>query len=86
MNYQTARFRDKVEEVLSYLTGLGPVGEPVEIDRNTMTKDIGYKSNFSIYQCLNTLIVSGHIRRLARGSGNTFGLLVVQKRLEDTPK
>lgn len=73
----------KQEVLLSYLMGLAPVGEPVEIDRDTLMSDLEIVNRFSYYQHLHALLVSGFIRRVQRGRQGITGIFVVVRRLED---
>lgn len=78
----------KQEELLSYLTGLGPVGEPVEIERDIVVADLGLKGFHWYYVCLNELLKRRYVKRIACSHSRitTTGLLVVLKRLEDLPE
>lgn len=71
------------EVVLSYLTGLAPVGEPFEPKLTMLMADLGYRQKVSIYKCLGELIRKDCVRKIAGGSGGTVGVLVVEKRLEN---
>jgi hypothetical protein len=71
--------------VLSYFTGLGPVGTPVEVSIRDLSDDLGFRNPRSFYDHLATLMAGGFVRRLYRGSGGSTGALVVLKRLEDDP-
>jgi len=75
------------EELLSYLTGLGPVGSPVEISRDVLEADLGFQSRYAFYSVLNRLIAKGFVRRVCTSLywRRTTGVLVVLKRLEDVP-
>jgi hypothetical protein len=75
--------RATTEVFLSYLTGLGPVGEPIEPRLACAMADLGYRQKVSIYRCLSDLIACGCVRKLAPGSGGTIGLIVVDIRLEE---
>jgi hypothetical protein len=76
------KLRPAAEIFLSYLTGLGPVGEPIEPHLAWAMADLGYRQKVSIYRCLGDLIASGCVSKLAPGSGGTIGLIVVDVRLE----
>ena len=69
----------RTEELLSYLIGLGPVGQEIEFQRNHVRQDLRM-SNF--YKHLNILIAAGYVRRLYCGYRGTSGLLVVLRRYE----
>lgn len=71
------------EVFLSYLTGLAPVGEPIEPRLETTMADLGYRQKVSIYRCLGELIRAGCVRKIAGGSGGTIGVLIVAVRLEN---
>lgn len=70
-------------ELLSYLTGLAPVGEPFEFRRHEAVADLGFGTVRSIYHRLKPLIAMGLI---SRHYGELFpkrGAIVVLKRLEE---
>lgn len=70
-------------ELLSYLQGLAPVGQPFEFRRHEAVADLGFGTDRSIYHRLKPLIAMGLI---ARHYGELFpkrGAIVVLKRLED---
>lgn len=73
---------DAQEVVLSYLTGLAPVGEPFEVRLRDAMADLGYRSKYGWYCILNKLIAKRLVRRIACGAGGSTGVLVVLKRLE----
>lgn len=74
------------EVLLSYFTGLAPVGTLVEPRLAHVLADLGYKQKTSFYRCLNELIRSGCIRKKSVGSFGSAGMLVVVRRLEEMPK
>lgn len=71
------------EVLLSYLTGLGPVGTNIEVRRADLLADLGYRQKNSFYRILNEVIAAGCVAKLACGSVGSTDLLVVKKRLED---
>lgn len=72
----------RAEELLSYFTGLAPVGEPIEAPLAWPMADLRINTKQCFHKHLNTLIAGGYVRRLATGSRRSFGLLVVLRRLE----
>ena len=74
--------RPAAEVLLSYLCGLGPVGQPVEPPFAWLMEDLGYHQKVTIYRCLNDLIREGAVARVAGGRNGTLGLLVVRRRPE----
>jgi hypothetical protein len=71
------------EVMLSYLTGLAPVGTLFEPKLSQLMADLGYRQKVSIYRCLNELIRSNCVRKIACGANGTIGVLVVTRRLEE---
>ncbi|GAA4108692.1 hypothetical protein ACFFTN_01295 [Aminobacter aganoensis] len=71
------------EILLSYLTGLAPVGNLIEIPRKHVAADLGYRAYGTFHSYLNQLIARGYVRRVACGNAGSTGLLVVLRRLED---
>lgn len=69
--------------LLSYLTGLGPVGSPVEVGIGDLAADLGYKNHRSFYTHLSSLMGRGFVMRLTPGYRGRTGVLAVKKRLED---
>jgi hypothetical protein len=74
--------RPAAEVLLSYLCGLGPIGQPVEPPFAWLMEDLGYHQKVTIYRCLNDLIRAGAVARIAGGRNGTLGLLVVRRRPE----
>jgi len=74
--------RPAAEVLLSYLCGLGPVGQPVEPRFDWLMADLGYRQKVTIYRCLNDLIRERAVERVAGGRSGTLGLLVVRCRPE----
>ncbi|TIU02387.1 MAG: hypothetical protein E5W43_01190 [Mesorhizobium sp.] len=54
----------RAEELLSYLTGLGRVGEPVTVTRDVAMADLRINNNNTYYECLRYLIGGRFVRRL----------------------
>lgn len=73
------------EVLLSYFTGLAPVGLLFEPRVANALTDLGYVARRSIYIRLSELIRTGCIKKHAYGGKGTFGLLSVVKRLEHMP-
>ncbi|TPL40665.1 hypothetical protein [Mesorhizobium sp. B2-4-6] len=67
----------RAEELLSYLTGLAPVGEPVVIRRDVAMADLRIGNANTYYQCLRHLVDGRFVRRV-----NT-GVVVVLRRPEE---
>lgn len=61
--------RPTFEETLSWLTGLAPVGEPIEVPLAWAMADLGLRSRANWHVRLNGLINAGCVRRLATGRG-----------------
>lgn len=61
--------------LVSYITGLGPVGEPVCCSVSYVKKDLGWDKQ-SYYTTLNRLIRSRRVQRFAQG------MYIVLERLE----
>jgi hypothetical protein len=78
--------RPAAEVLLSYLCGLGPVGQPVEPRFDWLMADLGYRQKVTIYRCLNDLIRERAVERVAGGRSGTLGLLVVRRRPEQIPR
>jgi hypothetical protein len=52
----------RLAELLSYLQGLAPVGEPFEFKRDEVIADLGFGTRRSIYFYLTRLINKGLVR------------------------
>jgi hypothetical protein len=74
--------RPTYEETLSYLTGLAPLGEPIEVPIEWIMADLGLRTRANWYVRLNGLINEGCVRRIACGAGMSTGVLMVTKALE----
>lgn len=70
------------EELLSYMQGLAPVGEPIEVPIRHVMADLQFRCRATFYQRLNQLIQHRLVRRIACGCNQTTGVLVVLRRLE----
>lgn len=70
-------------ELLSYLTGLAPVGQPFEFRRHEAVADLGFGTVRSIYHRLKPLMAMGLIARQRSELYPKRGAIVVLKRLED---
>lgn len=71
------------QTVYSYLTGLAKVGDLIEVPRTQIMQDCGYKNFHSYYKHLNVLIEFGLVQRIACGSRQSSGLLVVNRHFEE---
>ena len=67
----------------SYLSGLAPVGKTIEVPREQIRQDCGFGHIRSYYHFLNDLIARGLVRRVACGSRQSCGVLVVVRHYED---
>ncbi|HET6409114.1 MAG TPA: hypothetical protein VFG14_14595 [Chthoniobacteraceae bacterium] len=70
-------------ELLSYLQGLAPVGQPFEFNRYEAVTDLGFGTVRSIYHCLRPLIEMGLIARCRSEFFPKRQAIVVLKRLEE---
>lgn len=73
----------RAEELLSYFTGLAPVGETFEVPMAWLSEDIGINNKTAYHQYLNQLQTIGAVRRVACGAQRSTGVLVVVRRLEE---
>lgn len=78
--------RPREEITLSYLTGLAPVGEPLEFPLRTLLADLGFRAKWTFYKHMHALIGGGYVRKIAVGRQGTTGVLVVLRRLEESPR
>lgn len=69
-------------ELLSYLTGLAPVGDTIEVPLAWIVKDLGFNTRSAIRNLIADLISHRAIRRIAVGARASSGVLVVLKRVE----
>lgn len=74
--------RPSFEETLSYLTGLAPVGEPIEVPIEWIMEDLELGSRAAWYVRLNGLINAQCVKRIACGAGMSTGVLMVMRALE----
>jgi hypothetical protein len=70
------------EVLLSYLTGLGPVGQPLEVNRRELMRDLDIPIKTYFYRLLARLVKAGAVKRLTTGAHNRIGLIAVMKRPE----
>ncbi|TJV51128.1 MAG: hypothetical protein E5Y01_16195 [Mesorhizobium sp.] len=54
----------RAEELLSYITGLGPVGQAVTVNRDVAMADIRIGNSNTYYECLRYLIGGGFVQRI----------------------
>ena len=73
--------RPRSEEMLSYITGLGPVGTAVEPKYEWLFADLGYKTRAAPHHVINELIDLGFLRKDFVGQGSP-GVFTVLRRLE----
>lgn len=78
-----SRLSLRAEELLSYFTGLAPVGGTIEVPIAQARDDLRLGGEWVYYKYIRQLISLGHIRRIACGSGGSTGVLMVLRRLED---
>lgn len=70
-------------EVLSYLQGLAPVGESLEVPYSWLITDLGFRNRSAVCNMLFQLLDRGFIRRLyASDWHGSIGVWVVLRRLE----
>lgn len=70
------------EELLSYLQGLAPVGQPFEFRRGQVAGDLGFNADGVLYEALRKLVARGFVERLGAGQSAARGRLRVLRRLE----
>lgn len=66
----------RAEELLSYMTGLAPVGEPFALSRKTVCADLGFRSHSNLSNRLRELKTIRAVREV------DVGLWIVQRRPE----
>jgi hypothetical protein len=71
------------QELLSYLQGLAPVGETIEIPLAWIAADLGFRNRSAIRNLIAKLICHRLIHKVASGQRSSCGLLQVLKRVED---
>jgi hypothetical protein len=69
------------EELLSYLQGLAPVGQPIEFRCAQVARDLGLHENGVVYMALRKLIAKGFVERLDGEQSGAKGWLRVRRRL-----
>jgi len=72
----------RTEEFLSYLQGLAPKGETIEVPQDWF-RDIGINHREHFYKYLNNVIRAGYVKRLGSGFRRSTGVLQVVRRLEE---
>lgn len=75
----------RTEELLSYFTGLAPVGETFEVPLEWIRQDLGIYAKPCYHKYLNQLVSRGFIRRFSAGRQGSPGVIVVLRRLESVP-
>lgn len=78
-----SRLSLRAEELLSYFTGLAPVGSTIEVPIAQARDDLRLGGEWVYYKYIRQLISHGLIRRVACGSQGSTGVLMVLRRLED---
>lgn len=73
---------ERLEEVLSYLIGLAPVGQLFEIPRAYAMADLGI-CEWTFYVYLRELINQRYVKRFSCGASGSTGVLVVLRRMEN---
>lgn len=71
---------ERMEEVLSYLIGLAPVGHLFEYPRAYAMADLGI-CEWTFYVYLRELIDRKYVKRFSCGSRGSTGVLVVLRRM-----
>lgn len=74
------------EELLSYLQGLAPVGQPFEFRCATTARDLGLHEHGVVYVALRKLIAKGFVERLECDRSGAKGRLRILRRLEGAAK
>lgn len=75
--------RPYTQTLYSYLTGLAPIGETIEVHGEQIRVDCGFAHRCSYCNHLNELIARGLVRRIACGSRQSSGVLIVLRHYED---
>lgn len=70
------------EELLSYLTGMAPVGEPFRFAPKHIMKDLGFNNRETTYRLLWRLCDQGCVERVDYGDARWPGRVRVLRRLE----
>jgi hypothetical protein len=70
-------------ELLSYFTGLAPVGETLEVPLAWIVQDLRFNTRSAIRNLIADLISHRAIRKIAVGARASSGVLVVLKRVEE---
>ncbi|GAA4108651.1 hypothetical protein ACFFTN_01255 [Aminobacter aganoensis] len=68
--------------LLSYFTGLAPVGETFEVPRKWIMEDLEIGSSQTFAVLIRELVSTRRIRQIARGYAGTSGIFTVIRRLE----
>lgn len=73
----------RAEVLLSYFTGMAPVGETFEVPMAWLSEDIHINTKTAYHNYLNQLLAIGAVRRVACGAQRSTGVIVVVRRLEE---
>lgn len=69
--------------ILSYLSGIAPIGTPIRVRREQISRDCEFGCVRAFHNRLNDLIARGLVRRIASGSRREPGALIVLKHYEE---
>lgn len=74
---------EKQEEMLSYLVGMAPVGQPFQVRHKWITQDFNWMDHSNFCQTVRRLMAEGCVERLTAGSACEPSWYRVLKRPED---
>lgn len=71
------------EEVLSYIVGLAPIGQPFQVKHRWLATDFVRMNHSNFNQLIKVLVRIGAVKVVQTGIGATPSTLTVLKRPED---
>lgn len=74
---------ERQEEILSYLCGMAPIGEPIQIKHKWLETDFRGLDHSSFAQFIRRLVKHGAVEIAINGTGATPSVLRVLKRPEE---
>jgi len=74
---------ERQEEILSYLCGLAPIGEPIQVKHKWLETDFPGLDHSSFAQFIRRLLKRGAVEISIKGTGATPSVLRVLKRPEE---
>jgi hypothetical protein len=74
---------ERQEEILSYLVGLAPIGEPIQVPHKWLETDFPGLDHSSFAQFIRRLLKRGAVEMSIKGTGATPSVLRVLKRPEE---